>query len=231
VSVWVAAGLAAAALSLIDPLPYLRDVLQGTTRPHRGTWCIWSVLGVTAFIAQWADGATWSLLMIGFQAASVTLTFLLSITRGVGGLGRVDALLTSGAAVGVAGWMATSRPLVGTVCVILSDLTAVALMLPKTWRDPSSETWSTFVLAAAAGCLGTMAVGAVRLDLLLYPAYFALVNAVTAAVIVLRRTALATRSALPEPDVRGEVMSTRPGSRHLTAVSGYEPESVDGAGL
>jgi hypothetical protein len=49
-----------------------------------------------------------------------------------------------------------------------------------------SETLSTFLLAAAAGCLGAAAVGAFELELLLYPAYFALVNAATAAVIMLR---------------------------------------------
>ena len=52
------AGLAAAVLSLIDPVPYIRDILRGKTRPHRGTWLIWSVLGATAFASQFADGAT-----------------------------------------------------------------------------------------------------------------------------------------------------------------------------
>jgi len=205
VSLCVAAGLAAAVLSLIDPLPYLQDVLRGTTRPQRGTWCIWSVLGVTAFVSQWADGATWSLLMLGLQAAGVGLTFLLSISRGVGGLGPVDVVLMSMAAVGVAGWLATSEPLVGTVCVIVADLAAFALMLPKTWRDPSSETLSTFVLAAAAGCLGAVAVGGLRPALLLYPAYFALVNGVTATVIHLRRQALEPTAVAPadlEPATR-----------------------------
>jgi hypothetical protein len=186
---WAAAGIAAAAISLIDPVPYLRDVVRGSTRPHRGTWCIWSVLGVTAFISQWADGAGWSLLMIGIQAASVTLVFLLSISRGVGGLGPADLVLIGGAAVGIAGWIASSEPVAATACVILADLAGAALMLPKTWRDPRSETLSTFLLAAAAGCLGAAAVGAFELELLLYPAYFALVNAATAAVIMLRRRA------------------------------------------
>jgi len=191
---WVAAGIAAAALSLIDPVPYLRDVMSGRTRPHRGTWCIWSVLGVTAFFSQWAGGASWSLLMIGVQAASVTMVFLLSISRGVGGLGPTDLMLIGGAAVGIAGWMASSEPLVATACVILADLAGVALMLPKTWRDPCSETLSTFLLAAAAGCLSAIAVGGLELDLLLYPAYFAMVNAAVAAVIMLRRRATASMS-------------------------------------
>ncbi|HEX5259825.1 MAG TPA: hypothetical protein VFW18_00005, partial [Gaiellales bacterium] len=61
------AGIAAAVLSLIDPVPYVRDILRGLTRPHRGTWLIWSALGATAFASQFADGASWSLAMVGVQ--------------------------------------------------------------------------------------------------------------------------------------------------------------------
>jgi hypothetical protein len=196
----VAAGLAAAALSLIDPLPYLQDVVRGTTRPQRGTWCIWTVLGVTAFLSQWAGGATWSQLMLGRHAARGSQTLQVWVSPGGGGCGPVDVALTSVAAVGVAGWLATSQPLVGTVCVIVADLAAFALMLPKTWRDPGSETLSTFVLAAAAGGLGAVAVGSLRPALLLYPTYYALVNGTTAAVIHLRRTTLATAEPTPIPE-------------------------------
>ena len=49
------AGIAAAVISLIDPVPYIRDILRGATRPHRGTWLIWSALGATAFASQLAE--------------------------------------------------------------------------------------------------------------------------------------------------------------------------------
>ncbi len=184
---WIAAGLAAAVISLIDPVPYLRDIVNGRTRPHRSTWCIWSVLGVTAFVSQWADGASWSLLMLGIQATTVTLVFLLSLSRGVGGVGPADVALVGVAAAGIAGWIVLSQPLVAMACVILADLAAFGLMLPKTWRDPRSETLSTYLLSSAAGVLGAAAVGSVQLDLLLYPAYFTLVNGATGAIIIMRR--------------------------------------------
>ena len=84
------AGVAAAVLSLIDPIPYVRDILHGLTRPHRGTWLIWSALGVTAFASQLADGARWSLALVGVQTAATTLILVLSIRFGMGGLGAAD---------------------------------------------------------------------------------------------------------------------------------------------
>jgi hypothetical protein len=193
-NVWMALGIAAGVLSCVEAVPYVRDVLRGTTRPHRGTWCIWSVLGLTAFASQIASGAGWSLLMVGVTAAGVTVVFVLSISRGVGGIVAPDRVLMAVAALGIVGWVVSAQPLVATVCVVVADLAGVLLMMPKTWRDPRSETASSFVLAAGSGALGAAAVGSLDVDLLLYPAYFGAVNAFTAAVILLRR-----RSVAPAP--------------------------------
>jgi hypothetical protein len=61
------------------------------------------------------------------------------------------------------------------------------MMLPKTYRDPDSETLVTFVFASVAGALAAGAVGALDVSLLLYPAYFCLANAAIAVLIVQRR--------------------------------------------
>jgi hypothetical protein len=66
----------------------------------------------------------------------------------------------------------------------------VPLMLPKTWRDPGSETLCTYVLASAGGAAAAASVGAVDPSLLVYPVYFCLVNGAVASVIVRRRAEL-----------------------------------------
>jgi hypothetical protein len=187
VNAWAVCGVLAGGISVVDSVPYVRDILRGRTRPYRATWGIWTLLGVTAFLAQLADGASWSLLMVGAQAVGMTLVFGLSISRGTGRVGPVDVALIAVAAGGVVGWYASSRPVFATGCVVLADLAGVVLMLPKTWRDPGSETPSSFLLAGVAGGLGAVAVGAVDPSLLLYPGYFGAVNAGLAAVIVARR--------------------------------------------
>ena len=180
-------GIAAAVVSVVDLVPYVRDTLRSETRPHRGTWLIWSALGATAFASQLADGGSWSLAMVGTQAAAMTLVFVLSLRFGTGGVGAWDLCLLGAAAVGVAGWVVAAQPVVATLFVVVADAAGVALMLPKTWRDPWSETLSTYVLAGAAGALGAGSVGAMDVSLLLYPVYFAVVNGATAAFIAYRR--------------------------------------------
>jgi hypothetical protein len=65
------------------------------------------------------------------------------------------------------------------------------MMVPKTYRDPESETLVTFAFASLGGALAAGAVGAIDLSLLLYPVYFCLVNAAIALLIHHRRAVLA----------------------------------------
>jgi hypothetical protein len=193
-------GVVAGVLGVAEVVPYVRDTVRRSTRPHRGTWLIWSVLAGAAFWAQRADGASWSLLILGVEAVGTSVVFALSIRLGSGALSPAERGLVVFAGAGVVGWLATDEPLVATICVIASDVVATSMMLPKTWREPGSETLCTYVLASAGGAAAAASVGAVVPSLLLYPVYFCLVNGAVACLIVRRRAelgrALAPGSAL-----------------------------------
>ena len=88
---------------------------------------------------------------------------------------------------GVLGWIVADEPIVATACVVAADSIAAALMIPKTYRDPASETLATYALASLSGLLAAGAVGAPDLSLLLYPIYFSLVNGAIALLIHHRR--------------------------------------------
>jgi hypothetical protein len=188
VSPTVVFGSLAGVTSVVDAAPYIRDVIERTTRPHRGTWLIWSVLSITALWSQVAAGAAWSIVMIAVDAVLTSFIFGLSIRRGVGGLSSSDVTVLAIAAVGVVAWAISSTPIVATTFVVFADALAIGLMLPKTWRDPQSETAALYALASISGVLSAIAVGALDPTLLLFPVYFAIANALLATVIVARRT-------------------------------------------
>jgi hypothetical protein len=185
-------GVTAAVVGIIDTIPYVRDILRGSTRPHRGTWLIWGVLAVVVCLSQRADGASWSLVMAGAQAVLTTLIFVLAIRAGEGGMSAADAFLIAIAGAGIAGWIVADEPVVATVCVIAADLIAAGMMVPKVYRDPGSETLVTFVLASVGGGLAAGAVGMADISLLTYPIYYCVVNAAIALLIHNRRSAYLT---------------------------------------
>src|SRR5690242_16486010 len=110
-------GCLAAVVGVADTIPYLRDMRRGTTRPHRGTWLLWSVVAIVAFWSQLACGATWSLVLCGTQAALTTLTFVLALRVGEGGLARRDLVLLAVAGSGLLGWAFVDLPVIATVGV------------------------------------------------------------------------------------------------------------------
>jgi hypothetical protein len=188
-------GVLAGIIGVFDTIPYLRDVFRGSTRPHRGTWLIWSALAIVVGFSQWADGASWSLIMMLTQAVLTTAVFVVAIFRGQGGLAAIDLMLVAVAAAGIVGWLLSGEPIVATACVVAADLIAAAMMAPKTYRDPLSETLATFVLASIGGALAAGAVGALDAALLIYPIYYCLSNGTLAVLIHHRRTVLGLRIA------------------------------------
>jgi len=183
-------GVLAAVVGIAGNIPYIRDTLRRSTRPHRGTWLIWCALAIVVCVSQRADGASWSLVMAGTHVALNAAILVLAIRLGTGGLSATDRFLMTLAAAGLAGWLIADEPVVATACVVLADVIAAAMMVPKTYRDPHSETLSTFSLASLGGMLAAGSVAAIEPELLLYPAYYCLVNGALALLIVHRRTAL-----------------------------------------
>jgi hypothetical protein len=94
------------------------------------------------------------------------------------------------AGVGVIGWIAADEPVIATACVVAADLIGAAMMVPKTYRDPGSETLVTFLFASLGGALAAGAIGALDFSLLLYPIYYCLVNGAIVVVIHYRRGVL-----------------------------------------
>jgi hypothetical protein len=182
-----ALGTLAALTGVANTIPYVRDTVRRSTRPHRGSWLIWTLLAIVACVSQRADGATWSLAMCAVQVVMNGLVLALAVRLGVGGLSRGAALPLALAAVGVAGWILADDATLATVWVVVADVSAFALMLPKSWSDPGSETLSTFAIASVGGALAAASVAEPSGALLLYPAYFCLANGAVALLLWHRR--------------------------------------------
>lgn len=195
------AGILAGVLQAMFYVPYVRDVLAGKTRPHRGSWAIWLTLSVIVLASQRADGGRWSLLVVVAQLVGAVVILLLAVRRGVGGASRLDMSLLVVAIAGVIGWFVAGNPTIATVCVVIADCVAVVMMLPKTYADPYSETLSAFVFSIVSGVLAMAAVGSLDVGLLLYPAYFVVADSLLIGLIVRRRQEVPLVSASPPPGV------------------------------
>jgi hypothetical protein len=184
------AGVLGAGLSLVGTSLYLRDIQRGSTRPHRGSWLVWAVIAVVAALSHGADGGRWSLVVLAAQALTTVAVLAAAVRRGVGWFTTANLVMFTIAALGVLGWITLTDPTAASACAAVADGTGLLAVLSKTWADPTSETMATYALAGVSGLLCVLAVEAWDPALLLFPVYFCLGNAGTAAFIGLRRRAL-----------------------------------------
>lgn len=169
-------GIIAGIISLTAFPPYIYDMIKGTTKPERASWLIWTVLSLIAFTSQIAEGARWSLVLIGVQTFGITLTFLLSLKFGYGGLKKRDIISLFVAALGLLLWGITNQPITALILVIIVDIAGAWLTVYKAYENPDSETEITWWLDSIASLLGMIAVGALIPKLLIYPGYLFLAN-------------------------------------------------------
>lgn len=180
-------GYISACLSILSVIPYIRDIFLLKTKPERASWFIWSVLGFIAFFSQLAKGATDSLWLTIGQTLAVFAVFSLSIKFGYGGLTRRDIKALIGAGVGLVLWYLTSEPAWALLLVIIVDSMGTLLTVIKSYEDPQSETFITWVVSGVSGIFGALAVGTFSTILLAYPLYIFVANFAVVGALLLGR--------------------------------------------
>lgn len=182
-------GALAGVLSTFAYLPYIVDTIAGRTEPQRASWLIWSVLGTIAFFSQVFEGATASLWFAGVQVSGTITVFLLSIWKGSGAFLRAaDYLVLGIAAMGLVIWYFTETAAYALVITIAISLLGGALTVTKSYRNPDSETLTTWVVSWVASLCAVFAVGSLSPVLLAYPAYlFTLYTMFVVAILLGRR--------------------------------------------
>lgn len=181
-------GLLAVACAAIQFIPYIYDTLKGHTQPQRAAWLIWFALGGVIFFTQLAEGARASLWVTCMHMTGNLTIFLLAIKRGYGRFTKRDAMSLGIAGLGLILWALTKQPTIALIIAIGVDSIGAALVATKAYRDPHSETLSTWVFAGLAGLCATFAVGSLQQPILLaYPLYVVLNCSVTSLTIIFRK--------------------------------------------
>ncbi len=165
-------GFLSGVLSCYAFVPYIIDTAALRTRPQRASWLIWSVLGLIAFFSQVYEGAGASLWFAGVQVSGTIIVFILSICCGVGCyLKRSDYAILIAAAIGLALWYYTENAAYALLITISISLLGGSVTVIKAFRDPDSETMTTWTFSLLASICALLSIGKVDLILMAYPFY------------------------------------------------------------
>ena len=186
--VLVLLGVLSGVLSTFAYLPYVIDTIARRTQPQRASWLIWSVLGSIAFFSQLHEGASASLWFAGVQVGGTITVFVLSIGLGIGGfLNRGDCLVLLGALAGLVLWYFTETAIYAPSITISISLLGGSVTVLKAFRDPQSETMSTWFLSFIASACAIFSVGTLDWVILAYPLYLFTLNGAIVVAMLLGR--------------------------------------------
>ena len=171
-------GILALLINLTGFVPYIYDIIHHKVKPQRVTWGIWTILTNIAFANQVINGGGWSAWFFGSSALLVTLTFVLSINRGVGGASQVDKIMLAAAALLLIYWLTLHETRFSTILTILIDCAGAIPTVLKAYHRPNTESYPQWVMAAIAGFFCLFAIGKADYILYLYPLYVVVINSV-----------------------------------------------------
>ena len=183
----LALGTVAGVLPLIAIIPYIKDILHGTTRPNIVSYSLWAFLLLIAILAQVSAGASWSVLMVvgDFIGTCIIVAFCL-FGYGYSKYGLLEWICLSLAAVAIVLWYLTKQPLVAilfavlAVLAVLADLMAAIPTLVKSYRDSWSELPVTYFIIALGSLCAILSTTIINPANLIFPVYLLLVNSLTA---------------------------------------------------
>ncbi|MBI1862853.1 hypothetical protein HYS00_01895 [Candidatus Microgenomates bacterium] len=178
-------GILAGIISLVSGIPYVRDILKGTTKPNAVSWGGWFLLTLIATFAQFSSGASWSVILIITETIKVGIIFLLALKYGVQEYTKLDWVCLALGLLAVVLWKLTNQPVLAIVLAVIADLIMAYPTFVKSFYEPYTETASAFVIAAVAALLSVVSTQIYDSANLIYPVYLILANTVLGTLIIL----------------------------------------------
>lgn len=179
---------AAIVLTFVLFARYIRAIHSGEIKPHVFSWVIWTMVTLTVFFAQLADGAGVGAWPIGLSGA---ITFYIAVASYVK---RGDTLITAGdwdflivALAAFPAWYLTANPLWAVVILTLADLLAFGPTIRRAYQQPHLESASFFGLGALRNLLVVLALEHYSLTTALFPVAVGAACLLLAALLVVRR--------------------------------------------
>lgn len=174
-------------LSLVGYIPYLRDIFKGKTKPHAFSWVVWTLVTFIVGFAQIAAGSGWGAvhnLVTGFVGLVILIYALKNKDKDIK---TVDVVLFALALLSIPLWLLTKNPTSAIILITLIDIFAFLPTFRKTWKDPTSETLSSYAIAGLKYCLAVVAIATYSFATLLYPIALIIMNLALVTIMIVRR--------------------------------------------
>ncbi len=180
-------GKLAGLTTFIAFIPYVIQMIRGRNRPNRATWIIWTIVGFNFLVSYHDLGATDTLWVSVGNFCAFFFVMVLSFRYGEGGWSLFDKGCLLGAGVGMGIWYFMHSPLLALWVSIIVDLLGAFPTLRKSYHDPMSEDFLSWILFLVANTLNLFAITTWNLAQAPYPIYFFFISLTQVSILGMRR--------------------------------------------
>ena len=167
-------------------VPYIRDILRGTTKPNLVSWLTWTLLTGIATAAAISAHENVAAIFTASATVGPLLVVLLGLRHGYVKYTRFDVVCQVAAVAGIILWQIFNSPAIGVVGAVLIDFIGALPTFRHAWLAPYEETWQTFALSSLGAVFALGALTTYNWVSLPYAVYLVVVNMVLSAVIITR---------------------------------------------
>ena len=166
------------AISLIGIMSYIKEMLQGSVKPNRVSWLMWSIAPLIAAIAAMVSGVTWSVIPVFMSGIGPLLVFIVSLFKKEAYWKIVKFDLYCGflSALALILWGITNEPIIAIIFAIASDFLASVPTLTKAWKHPATESSSAFVGGLCSALTTFFAIDKWNFLSLAFPIYLGVID-------------------------------------------------------
>jgi hypothetical protein len=179
-------------LTFVAFAPYIRAIVNGTTRPHVFSWVVWGATTFVVFLAQLEGKGGVGAWPIGVSGCiTVFIASLAYVKRADISITKTDWLFFVSAMSSLPLWYFTSDPLWAVVILTTVDVLGFAPTIRKAYSFPHSESLLFFALFTIRNLIVIMALERYSVTTVLFPAVTAAACALLIAMVTYRRHARA----------------------------------------
>lgn len=140
-------------LSLLVPVPYIRAILRGETKPMKSTWLVWATLDWFTCWGMWQQESL-NGQIVGVSIGATTIA-VLAWRKGRTGWSLLDGACLTFCIVGIVLWRWSGNPDVSITLNLSVILVATLPTFRNAWRNPQNENWLSWLLAWCS-CVSVM---------------------------------------------------------------------------
>jgi len=192
-------GILGVTTAFIGYIPYLRDTINGKTKPHIYSWFLWALVSTIIFALQFAAGGGVGTFVTLATGILCLIVFILGLRNGQKDITFFDGIILGVCLISIGIWLFAKDPYFSNYLLVGINVLIILPTLRKSWKDPYSETLCMWTLGALCNVFALAALANYSMLTFLYPAYCAAVNAIFGIMLIARRAKVSSSVFEPAP--------------------------------